>query len=186
MASLVVVVIPAIASVAAAVVAGVFAWSTRRTDRQVERIRELETRISERKYATYKPLIDILTELLRPDAPQRDEASEAAMQASLRDFATWISIYGSDEAVDTFHKFMQVAVRNPPSVIALRLLGDFLVAARKDMGYPYTKIGRKQILGTRITDLYDHPDLLDPSFDEVCSRLDWTPPWIRDDLVPDS
>ncbi|MGH3719174.1 MAG: hypothetical protein ACRDRI_10120 [Pseudonocardiaceae bacterium] len=179
--------IPALASVGAAVAAGVFARRTRRDDAAVQRARDLESRISDRKYQVYEPMINYLRDLTQKrEAAEQVEAVSGQAQAAerFRDFSTWIGIYGSDGAVQTFHNFMQAAYRNPLSGVLMRLYGDFMVEARKDMGYPDTTVRREHLLGMKITDIYEIPDVTDPSFAEICERLDWKPPWLSPDVVP--
>lgn len=172
--------IPALTSILAAVVAGVFAWRTRRADADAERVRELEGRISERKYAVYEPFINLFADVFS----QRNVPTQEILHKKLQDFATWISIYGSDEAVKSFHNFAQATYSDAPGPILLRLYGDFMVAARKDMGNNNTGVYREHVLGMRITNIYTYPDIIDQSFEEVCERLDWQPPWLSSDVTP--
>ncbi|MGH3833859.1 MAG: hypothetical protein ACRDRS_26045 [Pseudonocardiaceae bacterium] len=111
-------------------------------------------------------------------------SGQAQAAEIFRDFATWIGIYGSDGAVHAFHNFMQAVYRNPPPAVLMRLYGDFMVEVRKDIGYPDTAVRREHLLGMRVTDIYEIPDVIDPSFEEICARLDWQPPWLSPDVVP--
>jgi hypothetical protein len=52
------------------------------------------------------------------------------------------------------------------------------------MGHPGTKIERERLLGMRINNIYDYPDVIDPSSSEVYERLGWQPPWLSPNLVP--
>lgn len=171
--------IPALASVTAAVVAGVFAWKTRRADAEAQRARDLESRISEKKYEVYQPMINLIRDILARKATDQDELTR-----TLENFSTWIGIYGSDEAVEVFHNFMQAAYSDAPWTIQLRLYGDFLLAARKDMGYPETSVQREHLLGMRITDIYTHHDVIDQSFEEIADRQNWKAPWLSADITP--
>lgn len=181
--TLVVAGIAAVASIGAAVVAGMFAWRARRADAEAQRARDLESRISERKYEIYEPMINYLRDMLSGGIANPSDAEREAGSARFRDFSTWISIYGSDEAVEAFHNFMQAAFTGAPPQIFLRLYGDFMVAARKDMGYADTAIRREHLLGMKINDIYRQPNVIDPALDEVCDRLGWQPPWLSPDVV---
>jgi hypothetical protein len=184
------VLIPALASIFGAVLAGFFAWRTRRADAEAQRVRDLESRISDRKYAVYEPMINLWGEILTPkpdkqaSKPGASEAKQAEMLSKVSDFATWISIYGSDDAIQVFHNFMQAVYHGAPAAITLRLYADFMMAARKDMGYSETTTQREHLLGMRITDIYDLPDIIDPSFEEVCDRLGWQAPWLSSNIAP--
>jgi hypothetical protein len=176
---LIIVSIPALASIIAAVVAGVFASKTRRADAEAQHARELETRISDKKYSVYEPMINLIRDVLA-----RRTSDENSLTATIENFSTWIGIYGSDEAVQVFHQFMQCTYHNAPIPIQLRLYGDFLIAARKDMGYPETAVQREHLLGMRITDIYSYHDVIDQSFEEISDRLSWRAPWLSNDLTP--
>ncbi|MEU4739690.1 hypothetical protein AB0G02_04385 [Actinosynnema sp. NPDC023658] len=174
--------IPAIAAIAAAIVAGVFASRTRRAEGEAQRARDLESRISDRKYAIYEPMINLLSDLLGGRNVPAETSAEIIQK--MKDFSTWISIYGSDESVRAFHNWMQAIFASPPVEIQLRLYGDFLVAARRDIGYADTEVGRQHLLGMRINDIYKYPNVIDPSFKEVCERVGWQAPWLSEDVVP--
>lgn len=75
---------------------------------------------------------------------------------------------------------MQASYSGAPPQILLRLYADFVVAARRDMGDPDTKIGVEEVLGIRITDFYSDPDMrktLEPRFEDVASAFGWQMPW---------
>jgi hypothetical protein len=177
--TLVVAGIPALAAIIAAVVAGVFAWKTRRADADAQRTRDLESRIAEKKYAVYEPMINLIRDILARRATDQNELTN-----TLENFSTWIGIYGSDEAVQVFHNFMQAAYSNAPAPIQLRLYGDFLLAARKDIGNPETSVQREHLLGMRITDIYTNHDVIDQSFEEIAERLNWQAPWLSSNITP--
>ena len=164
--------IAAIASVSAAVTAGAFARKTARSTIEAERTRDLESRNSERKYAIYEPMINDLTLMIRGHG----EPSE--LRARFDQFSTWIGIYGSDEAVTAFSRFMQANYNDVPAPIMLRLYGDFMLAAREDMGHPGTMLGREKLLAMKINDVYKIPEVTDSSLAMVCERHNWNPPWV--------
>ncbi|MPZ79164.1 MAG: hypothetical protein GEV28_01685 [Actinophytocola sp.] len=174
--------VPVIAATGAAVIAGLYARSAKLSDLEAQRARDLTDRIAERKYETYKPMINALRDMLAVGKEGMDKLGD--IPALTADFVTWISIFGSDGAVTAFHNFMQASYSNAPVPILIRLYGEFLVAARKDMGDSETKVFSEQLLGMRITDIYNYSDVIDPSFDEVCDRLAWQAPWLSPNVVP--
>ena len=56
--------IPALAAIIAAVLAARSVHKARTTETELEKLRLLERRVVERKYETYKPMIDMLSEML--------------------------------------------------------------------------------------------------------------------------
>lgn len=169
--------IAAVASIVAALISARSARSVKKSELDAQRIRDLEARISEKKYETYRPMINVLKDLLDQRAVDED-----IFRASVSEFATWVTIYGSDEAVGAFHNFMQAAYSSPPPVVLMRLYADFVIAARRDIGYPDTKVARKQFLGMRINDIYAHRLFsdIDKPFADLCRDANWTPPWLQE------
>jgi hypothetical protein len=171
--SLAVACIPAIAAIIAAITAARAARVTKRTEIEAQRLRDLEGRISEKKYDTYRPMLDTLKDLIS----QQIDASTFRTRTS--EFTTWISIYGSDEAVKSFHNFMQASFHNAPAKVLMKLYAEFIIAARRDMGNPSTKIRASHFLGMRINDIYDNNVLsdVDSPLESICRETGWTPPW---------
>jgi len=92
MTSIVIALIGAITSVVAAVIAARYARSTQRHDAEAQRARELESRISERKYAVYRPKIEIFGDLLDSNRSAGVAERAVEIQTQLADFSTWITI----------------------------------------------------------------------------------------------
>lgn len=172
MSTITVAVIAAVASVAAAVVAGVFALATRRFEANLQRSDQAHARISEQKRSMYAPVVDMLERMFTTsDLPTQDELRHK------RHFDTWVNVYGSDGAVGAYSRLMQALPRSPPGDIQFRLYADFLLEVRKDIGDPNSTVDRMQILGPRLANLSDRASLTDPNLDAVCKRLGWAPPW---------
>lgn len=156
---------------------------------EIERLKILEARVSAVKTDVYRPMIDALNEVLggqkvhleqSSSKGQRRAAPRADLAETTRVFAGWLSIIGSDEAVRAFRNLMQAAYSGAPGQIFLRLYAEFVVAARRDMGDPDTRIGIEEVLGIRITDLYSDADMrkiLQGSIADVASAFAWTVPW---------
>ena len=96
-------------------------------------------------------------------------------------FAKWITIYGSDEAFRAYHNLTQSFPYDPPLPITLRLIADFMLSARKDIGYPETEVTRAQLVALRVTDFYQLGDkfghVMTLPLDEACKLAGWSPPW---------
>lgn len=171
--------VPAIASVIAAVLSARSARKSRLAEMDAARISELESRLSERKYDLYKPMIDLLREML--DSSKSGKAvDQTDMQKRLSEFGAWIGIFGSDDAIRTFRNFMQGAYHSAPAPILMRLYAEFILSARRDLGYQDSSITPQDLLGIRITDLYQSPTMKDVSesdFADLCQRHGWDIPW---------
>jgi hypothetical protein len=175
--------VPAAASVVAAVVAAVAASRTKSRENEAARIRDLESRISEKKYAVYKPMIDALGDVFDLERAQKADGKDERdrdLRQRISDFWIWITIYGSDDAVRAFHRFMQSTYVQAPAPIMMRLYADFVLAARRDIGYPKSDLNAIDFLGIRISDIYSSADMMaiaGQSFDSLCKKHDWQPPW---------
>ena len=171
-------------TIVAAIVASISARASRRSELraqrsieldklQVQRINELESRISERKYETYKPLVEMLGDVLAT-GPSKKGFDEDEIQKRLHEFFVWVSIYGSDEAVIAYHKLTQAAYNNVPSEISGRLYAEVILAARRDIGRSDTEIGPADIVGMKVNDLYTNIDYyrtMTEPFDEVLPKI---------------
>ncbi|EID56023.1 hypothetical protein [Saccharomonospora xinjiangensis] len=172
MTSIVVAVIAAVASITAAVVAGVFAMASRRHELRVQRADAARERNIEDKRAMYGPVVDLLDRMFTTD-----DLPTAEEQEHKRRFDRWVNVYGSDGVVAAYGRLMQALPHNPPADLQFRLYGDFLLEVRKDLGDPASRIGVLHILGPRLNGVGDPRTLTDPDLDAVCGRLGWTPPW---------
>lgn len=174
--SLAVASIPAFAAIAAAVIAARSAKTAKNAELAAQYVRELENRISEKKYDVYKPMINLFKEIMN----QRTLGDEE-LRDRISDFSAWVIIFGSDESVKAFHNFMQSTYHSPPPVILMKLYADFVIAARRDMGYSKTEINQKHFLGMRINDLYTHELFkdVDKPLADLCRDAGWAPPWQR-------
>ncbi|WP_285482650.1 hypothetical protein [Amycolatopsis sp. NBRC 101858] len=161
--------------IAAAIIAGRASKSVRRFELTAQRIRDLEDRLHEKKYEVYKPMVNMLSDLIGANVPEGEDLP--LFLEKFKEFSTWIVIYGSDEAVIAFQRFMQGAFKNAPTIVTMRLYADFILAARKDMGYPDTAVRRDHLIGLRINDIYDFPLIKETSLARLCDQAEWTPPW---------
>lgn len=177
--------VSAVGAATAAVIAGRSASRTKAAELAAARILDLERRQSQSRAEVFEPLIEALFrvwEIAKDDAGDDADRFEREVGADLRRFIHWVSIYGSDDAVRMAQRFMQASYHDPPPHILIRMIGDLIVTARRELGYADTGIGPLEVLGMRINDVYDDEVtfrvLTDP-FEVVAARLGWVPPWTR-------
>lgn len=173
--------ITAFASFLTAIMAARSARSVKRTEVEAQHTRELESRISQRKFETYRPMIEMLGNLLNSNRQAGVLADQMGNLEKIAEFSTWVNVYGSDDAVKVFHDFMQAIYSSPPVLIVSRLYAEFILAARRDIGYPDTSVTAAHVMGMRINDLYSERDYrlaMTLPFDKLCRRENWTPPWL--------
>jgi hypothetical protein len=180
--TILVAVIPAGAAIVAAVVAARSARAVKRSEAENDRIRNLENRISERKYETYKPMLEMLGNVFSQAKTSREAIADAdANTEKFVNFSTWITVFGSDEAFSAYHNLTQSFNYSPPIQISLRLVADFILAARKDIGYPDTDVTRMQLTALRLNDFYQQGELLGQvmalPLEQACMLVGWPIPW---------
>jgi hypothetical protein len=154
--------IPFIGAVIAAVVAGRYALRAKTAEFQANRVLELERRLAASKADVFEPMVEALGRVFELTAQGKsadEDAFEEAAGPQFRRFVHWVQVYGADETVLTVHKMMQAFYSSPPSEVVLRLMGELLVAARRELGHPDTKIDALDLMGIRI------------------NELSWEPPW---------
>lgn len=171
--------VPAAASLLAALWAARSANRARQAESEAARLRQLEERLAEKKFALYEPILTALGELFTPG---RSVAGTKRMENELPKFMTFVAMWGSDEAVETFFRYRQAAGSDPqpPHQITLRLVSDFLIAVRHDLSGDQSRITGLEAMGMRITDLYSDPDGVDTfslPLDALARKHGWTPPW---------
>jgi len=176
--------VAAISAIIAAVIAARSARSAKKLEIQAQRIRDLESRISARKYQMYEPFLDMIGNFF--DHTERGRAAIANPEANVEgfvSFAKWVTTYGSDEAVEAYHKFNLATSNKAPHPILTRLMADFLIAVRKDLSYPDTKISRATLIATsfRVGDFYQQGDfyrkIMSLPLHEACKLAGWREPW---------
>jgi hypothetical protein len=177
-------IIATLGTIVASAVAALSAKSNKRAELQAQRISELENRISERKYEIYKPIIEMLGDVLNNNRQTAPLGSEEIVKR-LHEFFVWVSIYGSDDSVIAYRNFQQAASNGVPPQIVTRLYADLVLAARRDIARSDTQIGPTEIIGMKVNDLYSSPEYYNVvalPFDELCKRYGWTPPWSTENV----
>lgn len=172
------VVISSLASITAAVLAARSAERARAAESETARLRQLEERLSEKKVAMYEPLIIALGNMLLP-GDGRAKALAAAAKV-LPTFMNQVVVYGSDEVLEAYARFRVGTATEPPPYVTFNLVASLILAIRRDLAGPGSKVTGLQVIGMRVNDLYNQPELvhaLSSPLDEVAKRHGWTPPW---------
>jgi len=168
--------VSALASIAAALIAGRYAARARLAESEAARLRAAEERLAERKFKLYQPMLQALGNMLTPG----NTTGLGQMEAALPDFMTFASVWASDDALEAFFRFRVGSGTTPPSEITFRLVSDFLVAARQDLSNLPTNVTGLEIFGMRINKLYDSPNIVEAftlPFDELAEKHSWEIPW---------
>lgn len=169
--------LPTAVAIFSAIWAARSAHRAQQAEHESARLRDLEDRVAQKKYDLYQPFLQTIGDLL---TPHRNEAAAAKLEDAIADFQTFVTVWGSDEVVETFYRYRLSANGSPPNVIPIRLMSDFLLAVRKDVAWPDTRISNLHPIGMRINDLPDHPEMteaLQLPLKELFAREGWAAPF---------
>ena len=126
--SLSIAVIPALASIAAAIVSGRFAGKARRAEAEAARLRELEERLAGKKYDMYEPILRGLGQMLLPGNAKK---ALPEVEKAMPNFMTFVAVWGSDKALRAFSRYRLGSSTSPPPEIVLRLVSTSPHAAAR-------------------------------------------------------
>src|SRR6266498_4603537 len=115
-----------------------------------ERREAIERQLSDRKYQTYLSLIGIFLDVMK-SVKAKKPIDESSITDRMFDVNKELVIYASDEVLETYQKWL-IGARSGSASIGH--FGDILVAVRRDMGNPKTKVTSEDVLRQFITD-YD-------------------------------
>lgn len=169
--------VPVLVSVFSAIWATRSARRAQAAEHEAARLRALEDRVAQKKFELYQPFVKAIGDML---TPSRSEQTLANLEDVMADFQTFVSIWGSDEAVEAFFRYRVGSSKEPPSQISIRLMADFLLAVRRDVAWPDTKLTGIETIGMRINDLTDHPELMEAMtmpLDELAAKYNWELPF---------
>jgi hypothetical protein len=174
--------IPVIVAVVSALLAGYYARKTKSVELQAQRLMELERRVAASKSQVFEPLLEAIGEFWARIGRGEDAtkwAEKNFVPVFVR-FSHWVQVYGSDESVRIVHRYMQALYHDVPSEVTMRLLAELVIAARRELGLPETDIDAVDVMGIRITDIYEDGTPLPWASlpeEELYKHAEWTPPW---------
>lgn len=172
---LLIVAVPALLSIVAAIAAGVFALLARRAEHKAARAQELDRRAAEHKAEVFEPVLLMLGNLLTPST---SEKSQVDMEPVVVRFMSLVILWGSDETIEAFFRFRSSSESQPPTLVTMRFISDFLLAVRRDVAYPNTELGGLHAIGMRINDIGDHPEIegaLSQPLSQLFAESGWEP-----------
>lgn len=171
-------VLPAILSFVAAYISIRSANNARTAEQEAARLRALEERTADKKYEMYKPFLQNLGDALTPG---KTEKALKKMEETIANFQSFVTVWGSDEVVKAYFRFRTASALEPPALVTMRLMSDLMVAIRKDIAWPETKLNGTEIIGMRINDLHTQPQfssVFKKPLNEVFKEQGWEPPAI--------
>lgn len=120
-----------------------------------ERRSEVERQLSEHKYRAYIEVLDIFFDAFKAQRTNRLRAPDNRAVERMIDANKELMIYGSDNVAMTYAEWLAKARANESVTPAmLRDFGEIVVAIRRDMGNPKTRMTADDVLRQLVTD-YD-------------------------------
>ena len=111
---------------------------------------DVERQLSERKYGAYIALLNVFFDSFKADRRGKP-LEETELVDRMIDVNKDLMIYGAEDVVTLYHKW---TLEMRAGTVEIERLGDLVVAIRRDMGHPKTKISSEDVLRQLITD-YD-------------------------------
>lgn len=165
------------------------AAESRQSTEEIERLRLLERRVSERKTDAYAKFVPAFARLFAPDAknataPQKAKTTQALLDAS-NNFWHESLVYSSDDVQRAFARAMQGAFHDAPPVVTMRLFGELVIAIRLDMWGGSSELTVTDVWAPKIRDLFSYNwsdnvpfhEAATMPFDQLCGIVGWQRPW---------
>ena len=120
--------------------------------REKEKRISIQNQLSDKKYQVYIKIINLFFGLFEDTILKKNE-TQKNIYAKMLEIIKELTIYGSDGALKQFSYWKRTSGNgDKPPVQGLKDFVDIIIALRKDMGHPSTKINYDDILGMMITD----------------------------------
>ena len=113
--------------------------------RQTERLKIVESQLSQSKYKVYYDLVTIFFNIIN-DSKSGKELNIPDLTTKMINLKKDILIYGSDEIVLLLSKWLQYTTEKPDDATHIWVYLDLLIKIRKDMGHRKTIISRDDIM----------------------------------------
>ncbi|MFC5379985.1 hypothetical protein [Aquipuribacter nitratireducens] len=151
---------------------------SRERDRE-STLNELEMRLANQKLETFTPMLELMEDALYKRINLDDPKQLRNFVSKTSRFAMWVNLIGSDEVARSYASFQQATYASAPPNVLLWHYADFLLAARRDLGYAATMLGRPDMLKSLLRDFYSASmeRKLSRPLSEVVEDSGWTPPW---------
>lgn len=162
--------------------AGWFAIRTKQSELRSQRLLELERQGAATRAEVFQPLVEGIGDMWDQisKGTMTPEWYEMNLQPQLKKFMVWAPVYGADDTVWTFHRCVQSIHGGAPNLVTMRLLVELVLALRRELAHPASKVTALDVMGFRVSDIYEGgvavPWVSLPER-ELYAHEGWTPPW---------
>lgn len=131
---------------------GLIAYISWLYQREKEKRISIQNQLSDKKYQVYIKIINLFFGLFEDTVLKKNE-TQINIDAKMLEIIKELTIYGSDGALKQFSYWKRTSGSgNKTPAQGLKDFVDILVALRKDMGHPKTKVNYDDVLGMMIVD----------------------------------
>lgn len=113
--------------------------------RQTERLKIIESQLSQSKYRVYHELVSLFFDMLK-DTKAKRALDIPILTNRMLDIKKDLLIYGSDDVVKLLSKWLVYTSINPDSADHIWIYVDMIIKVRKDMADRRTSISRDDIM----------------------------------------
>ena len=129
-------------SVILSIIIAFMGWAMQR---KTERIKIMENQLSENKYKAYADMVGLFFSILK-DVKRERKSNQEDMLDKMLESKRCIFMYGSDNVIKAFNKWLCSTTANDTQAIQLNAFLDFMIEIRKDMNGNSTKISEYDLL----------------------------------------
>ncbi|MCC3588006.1 hypothetical protein [Microcoleus sp. PH2017_30_WIL_O_A] len=106
-----------------------------------------------KKVEIYDKVINLFFDSIFAQKLGQEPKTEEELVKSIHDMTPDLILWASDDVLNLYIKFRQMANRQDSSTTPILLFGQMLLAMRKDLGHQNNQINEESILGTFVNDV---------------------------------
>ncbi|MEG4294135.1 hypothetical protein Q5692_35525 [Microcoleus sp. C2C3] len=106
-----------------------------------------------KKIEIYDKVINLFFDSIFAQKLGQEPKSEEELIKSIHDMTPDLILWASDDVLNLYIKFRQMANKQDSSTTPILLFGQMLLAMRKDLGHQNNQINEESILGTFVNDV---------------------------------
>ncbi len=106
-----------------------------------------------KKVEIYEKVINLFFDSIFAQKLGQEPKTEEELVKSIHDMTPDLILWASDDVLNLYIKFRQIANNQDSSTTPILLFGQMLLAMRKDLGHQNNQINQESILGTFVNDV---------------------------------
>lgn len=119
-------------------------------NKELELFKIKETRIQTYKTEIFSDFINLFLEIEQKN--KTNKKFDSIFENKLKKLKYFIYLYASDETILKFKEIIEISKKEVDNITAVKILGNFILSMRKDIGNINTKLNEDALLSLFITD----------------------------------